>query len=107
VEIHQEPERSRYVLCEDGEVIGEERYLDLGGGERVLFHTVVAPERSGQGLASELVQRVVEDTIAAGLRVVPVCPYVAAWLPRHPEYAANVVEPRPEHLAAARHEMGA
>lgn len=108
-------EQSRYVLLDRGAAeaspmstdleIGEESYLDFaapGGTERILFHTGVAEKYGGQGLASVLVRAVVEDTIAAGLHVVPVCPYVAAWLPKHPEYAAHVVQPRSEHLRALR-----
>ena len=102
VEVVHEPESSRYVLRKQGAKIGEERYLE-GEGERILFHTVVDKEYGGQGLASRLVREVVEDTIAAGLAVVPVCPYVAAWLPKHPEYAAHVVEPTPEHHARLGH----
>ncbi len=104
---HQ-PERSRYVLIDHGEdgtgaeEIGEERYLDVEGTdrtERVFFHTVVSSAYKGQGLASVLVKFAVEDAIAQGYAVVPVCPYVAAWLPKHPEYDAHVVAPTPAHLA--------
>jgi predicted GNAT family acetyltransferase len=99
IEVEHEPERSRFVLRDGEKEIGEERYLDTGSGERILFHTVVSEEYSGRGLAGRLVQEAVEVTIADALAVVPVCPYVRAWLPRHPEYAAHVVEPTPEHFA--------
>ena len=105
IDIRHAPEDSRFVLLDGAQEIGEERYLDVEGAQRILFHTVVAEEYGGRGLASQLVQRVVEDTIAAGLAVVPVCPYVAAWLPRHPEYAAHVVEPSPEHHARLRAQL--
>jgi len=106
--LHQ-PEQSRYVLLDRGEngagaeEIGEERYLDVEGAsrtERIFYHTVVSPAYKGQGLASVLVRFAVEDAIAAGHAVVPVCPYVAAWLPKHPEYAEHVVPPKPAHLQA-------
>ncbi|GAA3113730.1 putative GNAT family acetyltransferase [Kribbella aluminosa] len=104
-EVQNRAEESRYVLIdhESGGVIGEEDYVDVtadAGVQRVLFHTGVSDEYSGQGLASRLVRAVVDDVIAQGYAIVPVCPYVAAWLPKHPEYADHVVKPRPEHLRA-------
>ncbi|MFD7155626.1 GNAT family N-acetyltransferase [Kribbella sp. NPDC059898] len=100
-EVQNRPEESRYVLIdtESGEVIGEEDYVDVEK-QRVLFHTGVSDDYSGQGLASQLVRAVVDDVIAQGYSIVPVCPYVAAWLPKHPEYADHVVKPRPDHLRA-------
>lgn len=100
-QVRHEPGRSRYALVDTGHdaVIGEEVYVDVAG-QRVFYHTVVAEEYGGQGLASVLVRAAVEDAIAAGFAVVPVCPYVKGWLPKHPEYAAHVVNPRPEHLQA-------
>lgn len=106
-QVRHEPDRSRYALLDHDragdQVIGEEDYADVaadGGTQRVLYHTVVSDDYAGQGLASVLVRAAVEDTIAAGHAIVPVCPYVKAWLPKHPEYAAHVVNPRPEHLRA-------
>lgn len=49
-----------------------------------------------------LVRGAVEQAIADGYAVVPVCPYVAAWLPKHPEYSAHVVQPTSRHLGALR-----
>ncbi|GAA1594456.1 MULTISPECIES: GNAT family N-acetyltransferase [Kribbella] len=105
-EVQNRPGESRYVLIdtESGEVIGEEDYVDVEN-QRVLFHTGVSDAYSGQGLASQLVRAAVDDVIANGYAIVPVCPYVAAWLPKHPEYADHVTKPRPEHLkAVAAHE---
>ncbi|QMU98022.1 N-acetyltransferase [Microbacterium esteraromaticum] len=105
------PGESRYVLIDRGEdgtqskEIGEESYVDVGD-ERVLFHTGVAEEYGGQGLASTLVRAVVDDSVAAGRSIVPVCPYVAAWLPKHPEYQQHVVERRGEHIAAIKAQQG-
>ncbi|MDL9937925.1 GNAT family N-acetyltransferase [Gordonia sp. ABSL1-1] len=54
--------------------------------ERVFFHTEVAEEFGGRGLASILVAEAVAATRAAGLLIVGVCPLVAAFLDKHPEY---------------------
>ncbi len=51
----------------------------------VLVHTEVAPTEEGQGTGSRLVRDALDDIRARGLRVAPVCPFVAAYLRRHPE----------------------
>ncbi|MFF0267641.1 GNAT family N-acetyltransferase [Kribbella sp. NPDC004536] len=105
-EVQSRPEEFRYVLIDHDaadQVIGEEDYVDVesaDGVQRVLFHTGVNEEYGGQGLASVLVRAAVEDVIAHGYTIVPVCPYVAAWLPKHPEYADHVLKPHPQHLRA-------
>lgn len=110
-EIQHRPDRSRYVLLDrgdDGEedrAIGEELYKDIARDaerERIFYHTEVDPAYAGQGLAGKLVHRVVDDAVAAGYLIVPVCPYVAGWLARHPEYADQVVPPAREHFRALR-----
>lgn len=110
-EIRDVPDESRYVLIDRGDdgtqarEIGEESYVDVGS-DRVLHHTEVSAEYGGQGLASTLVRAAVDDVVAAGKGIVPVCEYVAGWLPRHPEYADHVVARRPEHDAALRARQG-
>jgi predicted GNAT family acetyltransferase len=93
------PDELRYVLLDDGAEIGEESYVDTGK-ERVVFHTYVADTHSGKGLASVLVRAALNDIVERGMKIVPVCPYVKAWLPKHPEYAEHVVEPTRAHLRA-------
>ncbi|NNG38296.1 N-acetyltransferase [Flexivirga sp. ID2601S] len=110
-EVRNIPEQSRYVLIDHGEdgsaqdEIGVEQYVDFDGDakpERILYHTAVSEDYAGQGLASVLVQTVVDDVIAGGREIVPVCPYVAKWLPKHPQYDEHVVKVKPAHLDAVR-----
>jgi uncharacterized protein len=85
MEVRDNPAESRYELLDGGDVVGEilyRRYPD----RIVLVHTEVSPAREGQGLASQLVAGALDDIRAAGLRVVPVCPFVRAYLRRHQEY---------------------
>lgn len=53
----------------------------------VLVHTEVAPALSGKGIASRLARHALEYARTNHLRVVPVCPFVRAYLKRHAEYA--------------------
>jgi uncharacterized protein len=76
----------RYELTRDDEVLGFIRYRREPDAV-VLVHTDVDPALEGQGLGSVLVKGALDDLRERGLRVVPVCPFVRAYLRRHPEYA--------------------
>lgn len=59
--------------------------------DRLVFtHTEVGDEFSGKGLGSVLARHAVEDANARGMTIVPVCPFIAAWLRKHPEYDEHV-----------------
>ncbi|MDH3024086.1 GNAT family N-acetyltransferase [Gordonia alkanivorans] len=84
----------RYEITVDGTpegvVAGFAEYRDRVDGadtERVFFHTEVADEFGGRGLATILVRQALDDARARGLVIVGVCPLVAAFLEKHPEYA--------------------
>jgi predicted GNAT family acetyltransferase len=57
------------------------------GDRVVLVHTEVPTSLEGHGLAGQLTKRALDDARAAGLKVVPRCPYAVTYLERHPEYA--------------------
>lgn len=122
-EVEFRPWQSRYVLLDRGESgergepgepseagieVGEEAFVDVaavGDGaapERVFFHTSVSDAYAGRGLASVLVRGALDDAVSSGYRIVPVCPYVAAWLKKYPEYERYAIRPRPAHLEAVR-----
>ncbi|GAB83798.1 GNAT family N-acetyltransferase [Gordonia rubripertincta] len=76
----------------DGVVAGFAEYRDRADGsgtdtERVFFHTEVAEEFGGRGLATILVREALDDARSRGLVIVGVCPLVGAFLKKHPEYA--------------------
>ena len=87
--VRRNAERSRYELLVDGEVVGVADYhVDHVDGDRWIFpHTVIAPERRGQGLGAELVRAALDDVRRAGGTVVPRCWYVADFIDAHPDYA--------------------
>ena len=61
-------------------------YYRLEPGMITLMHTEVPPALGGHGLGSALVRGVLDIARARGLKVVPKCPFVAAYMGRHPEY---------------------
>jgi predicted GNAT family acetyltransferase len=86
VTVRDNPDEQRYELVVDEDVVGEIDYL-LRPDAVVLMHTEVSPELEGKGLGAQLVAGALEDIHARGLRLVPLCPFVAAYLRRHPEAA--------------------
>jgi predicted GNAT family acetyltransferase len=57
-------------------------------GDRLTIPHVEAPAGlQGTGAAGRLMEGLVEHARADHLKIVPVCPYAAAWLKRHPEHA--------------------
>ena len=57
-------------------------------GDRVtLIHTEVPAELRGRGLADALARSALDDARRRGLRVRALCPFVQAFMKRHPEYA--------------------
>ena len=49
-------------------------------------HTEVHPAFEGRGVGGVLVRAALDEVAAGADRLVPSCPFVAAWLERHPDY---------------------
>jgi predicted GNAT family acetyltransferase len=81
--VHDESEH-RYELRSDGTLLGLIDYR-LEPGAVALVHTEIDPRFERQGLGTQLVTGALADLRARGLRVIPVCPFVADYLRRHPE----------------------
>jgi predicted GNAT family acetyltransferase len=52
----------------------------------VMTHAEVHPSIEGRGIGGQVVRAALDDARARGLRVVPRCPFVHAYIRRHPEY---------------------
>ncbi|MGH9174986.1 MAG: GNAT family N-acetyltransferase [Vicinamibacterales bacterium] len=60
-------------------------------GRRIVFaHTEVPAELQGKGVGSALVRGALDLARQRGLEVVPLCPFVASFIERHPEYLCLV-----------------
>jgi uncharacterized protein len=85
------PGQQRYELWLGDRRAGFIQYL-TEQGTVLLVHTEIDPAFSGQGLGDRLVASALGDLRARGLKLVPVCPFVRAYLRRHPGYADLVVD---------------
>jgi predicted GNAT family acetyltransferase len=109
IEVTDNPASGAFELRDAGRLIGIAQYAVVpaseGHAERVVFfHTEVSTAYKGQGLAGRLAASALQQTVDAGRVIVPVCPYITAYLKRHPEdYAGHVAQPQPADLEAVDH----
>jgi uncharacterized protein len=83
--VRDDPAHSRLeAVLSDGEVTGYAHYQP-GEDAHVFDHTVVGDAYEGRGIGSALAEGVVDHAREHGLRVVPTCSFLRAWLARHPE----------------------
>jgi predicted GNAT family acetyltransferase/glutaredoxin len=88
-EVVDVPEKSRYELRLDGRLIGLAAYRRRDG--RIAFtHTEVDESCEGRGFGSRLAEAALDDARRQGLEILPLCPFIAHYVERHPEYATTV-----------------
>lgn len=90
--IRNNPEARRYEAVLNGQVGAYVEYNNLTGA-RMLTHTEVLPALEGQGVGSRLVQFALEDTRAQNLSVIPMCPFVTAYIQRHMDEYGALIHP--------------
>lgn len=83
--IRHEPDAQRFVL-ELGGGTGLITYRELASRVLDLNHTFVPPSLRGGGVASQLTEHALNYAREHGYRVIPSCPFVAAFIDRHPQH---------------------
>lgn len=63
-----------------------------------LIHTHADPELAGSGAAAALVEKTLVWVKQSGLKLLPYCPYVFAYLRKHPEWI-DIVDKKFEKYA--------
>jgi predicted GNAT family acetyltransferase len=96
IEVTDNTAAKRFEVRVDGVLAGFAAYLlHPGFGDRpgvvVFTHTEVEPDFQGQGVAQELAARALDEVRAHGLKAQPLCPFIASYIRRHPEYEDLVV----------------
>jgi uncharacterized protein len=81
-----------------GELLGHADY-QLGEKLIVFTHTEVDSAYEGHGVGGALAQHALDVVRSRGLRVLPLCPFIKAWIDRHPDYASLVYRPRPSTVS--------
>ena len=83
--ITDNPERRRYEVYLGTELAGFTDY-HVQPDLLTLLHTEIEPAFEGQGIGSRFLAGVLDDVRSRGLRVLPICPFVRAFLQKNPVY---------------------
>lgn len=83
--VRDNAERHRFELGLEGQTA----FANYRRADGVLYvmHTEVPRELNGRGIGSALVRGVLDIARAQGLKVRPICSFVASYMDKHPEYA--------------------
>ena len=82
-------DRKRYEL----EVEGKKAFIEFikTNTQIYLTHTEVPQSLEGKGVGSHLVLTVLKQVEQMDLQLVPLCPFVASYIKRHPEWRKLVL----------------
>jgi hypothetical protein len=84
--------KQRFELGEGNEI----PYIEfIQNNQNVIFltHTEVPRSLEGNGLGSLIVSKTLEYIRNAGYKMAPLCPFVAAYLKKHPEDGSGILAP--------------
>ncbi len=85
IEVRDNPEHSRFEIFSDGTAAGFAQYVTRPG--RMIFvHTEIDPAFEGKGLGGALAKAALDEVRTRGVHAVPLCPFIAGYIRRHPEY---------------------
>jgi len=86
VQVVDNPDAARFEIRVDGALAGFAAYRDKG--DRLVFtHTEIDDAYGGQGLGGRLAATALDEVRRRGLLAVPQCPFIRAYIDRHPAYA--------------------
>jgi len=101
--VSRNDEISTYEAISGDTVIGGLTYDIAADGRLVLVAAAVFPAYRGQGVATELIRRVLDDLRSRGNTVTILCPIVWAFIDRNPEYR-DLIDPNLPGLRKSRRE---
>ncbi|MCW9038825.1 GNAT family N-acetyltransferase [Altibacter sp.] len=84
MEITENKEKKRFETTVEGKT-GVIEYI-RAQDKMYLTHTEVPDALEGKGIASSMAKYALEQIKDEGLKLVPLCPFIASYVKRHPEY---------------------
>lgn len=88
-ELRKNDEKSRYEILQGGQVVGFAEFRPVGDAV-MLPHTEIEQGHEGEGLGSQLAKFALDNVKTEGKRVIPMCPFIAGYIRKHPEYTELV-----------------
>lgn len=94
-------ERENYELIDNspenryefriGKEIAKIEYIKTKNNEIYLTHTEVPVSLEGRGIGSQLIEKTLQNIELQELRLVPLCPFVAGYIQKHPDWRRIVM----------------
>jgi uncharacterized protein len=84
--VEDNPARRRFEILVDGSLAGFAAY-NVRQDTIVFTHTEIDPRFRDKGVGGALVRGALDQVRERGDRVVAKCPFVSAYIERHPQYA--------------------
>ncbi len=90
ITVADNPDQNRYEARIGGALAGFSAYL-LAADQITFVHTEVDPKFEGKGVGSAIARYALDDVKErGGLSVIPQCPFIKAWIDRHPDYQSLI-----------------
>jgi uncharacterized protein len=86
IQVSDKRNRHRYETYVGDHLAAFATYQEVPDG-LIFLHTETEPGYEGRGVASRLARAALDDVRARGLLITARCPFIAAYIDRHPEYA--------------------
>lgn len=90
LEVTHNEKENRFEAWIDGQLAKLDYTMD--GSTIIMTHVGVHPDHRGRGVAGKVTQAALEYAKEKSLRVIPMCPYVGAYIRRNPQYM-NLTKP--------------
>jgi predicted GNAT family acetyltransferase len=89
MDVAKNADLSRYEARIGGVVAGFSAYR-VEGNRVVFTHSLVGDEWAGNGVGSAVARFALDDVVASGQEITPICPFITAYIRKHPEYVPSV-----------------
>ena len=84
VNIVRNSDKNQFETVRDGQTAVAQ--YELSGAQMTITHILVPSPIEGQGVGSALCQFAIQTARDEQLKIVPQCPFMAAYFARHPEH---------------------
>ncbi|MDD8055163.1 MAG: GNAT family N-acetyltransferase [Thomasclavelia ramosa] len=85
IKIIYDPQKDRAAAYDDGKFIGESTY-SKSDKLWIIDHTFVEGNYGGQGIATKLVAKLVDEARKGGIKIIPLCPFAKREFELKEEY---------------------
>jgi len=91
IEVKNNPQASRFEVHLGDNKLAQIAYM-MEGDVMIFVHTEVPKEFGGRGIADKMAYTALEYAKAQHYQVMALCPFVKAYIERHPEYKSITID---------------